>query len=551
MNLKMKSRVLSLLSLMIFVGVANVLAQEKSNYVSEVWVADQGDGTYKNPILYTDYSDPDVCRAGDDYYMTSSSFNCIPGLQILHSKDLVNWELIGAAIPNGLPPADVFSKPQHGNGVWAPSIRYHNNEFYIFYGDPDYGVYMTKAKDPAGPWSSLTLVKEGKGLIDACPLWDEDGRVYLVHGVAGSRASFKSVLLVCELNKDATKAISESVIVYDGHGKHPTIEGPKFYKKDGYYYIFAPGGGVPTGWQIVMRSKNVYGPYEDKIVLAQGKTAINGPHQGGWVDTPSGEDWFIHFQDVGAVGRIVHLQPMTWKEGWPVMGIDKDKDGCGDPVMTYKKPNVGKTYPIMTPEESDEFNDSKTGYQWQWHGNCSPFWIFNDAANGNMRLYSVLTPEDYKSLWDVPNLLLQKIPAPKFTATVKMAFHPNPENDGERAGFVIMGRDYGVVALENTKDGIVLSQGFCKSADKGNSEIMNEKVTIKNNDPVYLRVTMQGENYCQFSYSFNGKKFTDIGQAFKAREGQWIGAKMGIFINRHKYHKDSGWIDVDWFRVTK
>jgi beta-xylosidase len=285
---------------------ASAVAQN-SNYVSEVWVADRGDGTYRNPVLYADYSDPDACRVGDDFYMTSSSFNCLPGLQILHSKDLVNWTIIGAAVPNYLPPVETPERPEHGNRVWAPSIRFHNGEFYIFWGDPDFGAYMVKAKDPKGPWTEPVLVKPGKGIIDTCPLWDDDGKVYMVHAFAGSRAGLKSVIAVCELNEEASKAITPSRIIFDGHEEHQTCEGPKFYKRGEYYYIFHPAGGVPTGWQVVQRSKNVYGPYEWKTVMAQGKSSVNGPHQGAWVDTPTGEDWFLHFQDVGAYGRLVHL----------------------------------------------------------------------------------------------------------------------------------------------------------------------------------------------------------------------------------------------------
>ena len=236
------------------------LAAQQKNYVSEVWVADQGNGKYKNPVLYADYSDPDACRVGDDYYMTSSSFNCLPGLQILHSKDLVNWTIIGAAVPYALPPIETPERPEHGNRVWAPAIRHHNGEFYIFWGDPDQGAFMVKAKDPKGPWTEPVLVKPGKGIIDTCPLWDEDGKVYMVHAYAGSRAELKSVITICELNAEATKAITPSRIVFDGHEAHQTCEGPKFYKRNGYYYIFHPAGGVPTGWQVVLRSKNVYGP---------------------------------------------------------------------------------------------------------------------------------------------------------------------------------------------------------------------------------------------------------------------------------------------------
>ena len=228
--------------------------------------------------------------------------------------------------------------------MWAPAIRYHNAAFYIFYADPDYGIYMTKSKDPAGPWSEPLLIKAAKGWIDPCPFWDDDGKAYLVSAFARSRSGIKSVLIVSRMNEEGTKLLDDGVIVFDGHEKDPTVEGPKFYKRNGYYYILAPAGGVESGWQLALRSKNIYGPYERRIVLAQGKTKINGPHQGGWVETQTGESWFIHFQDKGAYGRVVHLQPMKWVNDWPIMGVDLDNDGSGEPVLTHRKPNVGRTY---------------------------------------------------------------------------------------------------------------------------------------------------------------------------------------------------------------
>lgn len=329
---------------------------------SRVWVADKGDGTYRNPILHADYSDPDAIRVGEDYYMTASSFNAVPGLPILHSKDLVNWRLINHAFREQYP-LDVFAKPQHGRGVWAPSIRHHKGEFYIFYGDPDFGIYMTKAKDPAGQWSKPLLIKEAKGWIDPSPLWDDDGNAYLVHAFAGSRSGIKSLLVVNRMSSDGTRILDDGVMVFEGHDADPTVEGPKFHKINGYYYISAPAGGVATGWQLVLRSKNIYGPYEKKVVLAQGKAEVNGPHQGALIDTPNGEWWFLHFQDRSAYGRIVHLQPAVWKNGFPVIGLDKDGDGTGEPVLEHKKPNVGMAYPLATPFDSDEFNDPTLGLQ--------------------------------------------------------------------------------------------------------------------------------------------------------------------------------------------
>jgi len=541
------------------------LSVTAQNYVSKVWVPDNGNGTYKNPILYADYSDPDACRVGDDYYMTSSSFNCLPGLQILHSKDLVNWTIISAAVPYALQPIETPERPEHGNRVWAPCIRHHNGEFYIFWGDPDQGAFMTKAKDPKGPWSEPVLVKEGKGIIDTSPLWDDDGRVYMVHAYAGSRAQLKSVLAICELNPEATKAITQSRIILDGHIKHQTCEGPKFYKRNGYYYIFFPAGGVPTGWQVVARSKNVYGPYEEKTVLAQGKTSVNGPHQGAWVDTTTGEDWFLHFQDVGAYGRIVHLQPMKWINDWPVIGIDKDGDGCGEPAMTHKKPNVGKTHPICTPQESDEFDGYTLSPQWQWHANINEKWAYYAGDQSFIRLYSYPVVKDYKNLWDVANLLLQKTPADNFSASMKLTFAPTQKYKGERTGLVVMGMDYAGLILENTENGVTLSQIECKSADKGKPEEVNASVTL--NDPtVYLKVQFRDTGkkvkaseggsdmivMCEFSYSLDGKKYNKMGEAFQAREGKWIGAKVGTFCTRPSIvTNDGGWTDVDWFRIEK
>lgn len=529
-----------------------------AQYVSKVWVSDLGNGKYKNPVLYADYSDPDVCRVGNDYYMVASSFVHSPGLPVLHSNDMVNWTIIGYAAQK-MVPEEQFSKMQHGNGIWAPSIRYHNNEFYIYFGDPDNGIYMTKTKDPRGTWEPLVLVKAGLGLIDVCPLWDEDGRAYLVHGYAGSRAGMKSVLGIFEMTPDGTKTITEDRLVFDGHPVNTTTEGPKFYKRNGYYYIFCPAGGVKPGWQLALRSKNVYGPYEEKRVMEQGKSEFNGPHQGAWVDTPDGkEDWFFHFQDLYAYGRAVLLQPMKWVNDWPVIGEDKDGDGCGNPVATCKKPAVGKSYPIATPVESDEFNDNTLGLQWQWQANYNPLWYFPHGEKGFMRLFAWNLIGNAKNLWDAPALMLQKLPAPTFMATTKLTF--SPYKKGERAGLVVFGVDYGTAVIENTGDGLVLKQTGCKNAPNGTAETENATVETKSNT-VYFRVIVeqskkmnkenisQPEAKCSFLYSLDGKKFIPFGNAFNAWEGKWVGAKVGIFCQRNGWLNDSGYADFDWFRV--
>ncbi|MDN3594885.1 glycoside hydrolase family 43 protein [Zunongwangia endophytica] len=528
----------------------SILAQNKDNYVSEVWVADQGDGTYTNPILHSDYSDPDVARAGDDYYMTASSFNAAPGLPILHSKDMVNWELINYALPQQVP-VEHFKTPQHGNGVWAPAIRYHNNEFYIYWGDPDFGIYMVKTDDPAGEWEQPVLVMEAKGAIDPCPLWDEDGKAYLVHAWAGSRAGVKSLLTVRKMSTDGNKVLDEGRHVFDGHENHETVEGSKFYKRNGYYYIFAPAGGVSTGWQLILRSKNIYGPYEEKVVLEQGSTEINGPHQGAWVETPKGEDWFYHFQDKDAYGRIVHLQPMSWENDWPVMGEDQDGNGIGEPVFQHQKPNVGKSYAIVTPKETDEFTSDSLGIQWQWNANSNVLWHAKLPGNDYLRLFSIAQPEEAKNLWDVPNLLLQKFPAPEFTVSSKITLIPEDAKKQHKAGFIIMGRDYFTLTITEKNGKFFLQQTEAKNADKGAEEKVLEEKQLKSNT-VHVKVEVsKPDAKCQLMYSENGKRYKKIGKPFQARVGKWIGAKVGLFSISPAGAKRGGYADVEYFRITE
>lgn len=540
-------------------SVCSLFHPAMAQYRSEVWVSDEGNGMYRNPVLHADYSDPDVCAVGEDYFLTASSFNCTPGLPILHSKDLVNWKIVNYALKK-VEPVEYYNEARHGKGVWAPSIRFHEGMYYIYWGDPDFGIFMVKTRDPYGEWDDPVLVKAGKGMIDPCPLWDDDGRVYLAHAWAGSRAKFNSVLTVCELNKEGTKVISDPVLVFDGNdGVNHTIEGAKFYKRNGFYYLFAPAGGVVSGWQLVMRSKDVYGPYEARIVMAQGKTDINGPHQGGWVDTPAGESWFLHFQDKGAYGRVLHLNPMKWVNDWPVIGVDKDGDGCGDPVSRYRKPKTDKTYPIETPVESDEFDTRKLGLQWEWHANYQD--VFGFTTNmGYARIYGHELSPHFKNFWEVPNLLMQKFPAEEFTATAKLKV--SAKDDGQLSGLIIMGWDYSWIGVEKQGEKFLLKQAVCKDAEQGNLEQVSTLAVLEPSRKfeaglfpnyereIYIRVHVDKGAYCRFSYSLDGKKFTEAGTLFKARQGKWIGAKVGMFsVTPHG--KERGWVDVDWFRVEK
>ncbi len=553
-----------------------------AQYRSQVWSPDNGDGTYTNPVINADYSDPDVCvgeslpptpsQGGGttDYYLTASSFQCIPGLPILHSTDLVNWEIIGYALKDRLYEGDEaliehFNTVQHGNGVWAPSIRYHDGWYYIYWGDPDFGVYMVKTQNPAGDWEKPVCVIKGKGMIDTTPLWDDDGRCYLVNGWANSRAQFASVLTVRELSADGTRPISNPVIVFDGNGtENRTCEGPKFYKRYGWYWIMCPAGGVPTGFQLAMRSKSPFGPYEHKIVLAQGKTSINGPHQGAWVHTPQGEDWFLHFQDKEAYGRVVHLQPVDWSSGWPVMGNN------GEPVITYKKPLSSLPSSLPTnPAESDEFNAPTLGLQWQWQANYQQTFGM-PTAFGTMRIFTHKLDADAQNLWLVPNMLLQKTPADEFTVTTKLRLTAKAE--GQMGGLIMMGLDYSALLLKRVGDEFQLLQVTCHNADKGKPQTEQLIATLKStakddtdykpaiHEDIYLRLTVSnaeagqphgGKPIVRFAYSQNGKKFTPCGEAFTMRQGKWIGAKFGLVAVESNPKSDRGWIEADWMRVRK
>jgi beta-xylosidase len=471
--------------------------------------------------------------------MIASSFTCFPGIPVLHSNDLVNWTIVNH-IYTSLN-IEKYSKPAHGQGSWAPAIRYHNGLYYVYFCTPDEGLFVAYADHPAKKWK-LKHVADVALWEDPCPLWDDDGKVYLVRGKLCGGPMY-----IHRLSDDGMEVTDAGQIVYWDNEKNPTLEGFKTMKKDGWYYIFAPAGGVAIGWQTVLRSKNIYGPYEQKRVLEAGDNGVNGPHQGGLVQTQTGEWWFIHFQDKDAYGRIVHLQPAAWKDGWPVIGEDPDGDGCGTPVLTHKKPNVGKTYPVREPQTSDEFNAPALGLQWQWHAVEQSSWYSLSAKRGMLRLYAVSSPSDLGNLYYTANQLLQKLPAPSFSAETKIDVSGLAV--GERAGLVVQGSKHSYIAIDNSAQGKRLSiyegeQAFC-----GQPPVPIESTDVKSNT-VWLKVRIFPDQQCRYAYSFDGKQFTEIDRSFNISKGQWIGAKLGLFCISPSVIKGKGYIDADYFRIT-
>ncbi|MCI5872075.1 MAG: glycoside hydrolase 43 family protein [Clostridiales bacterium] len=521
--------------------------------MERLWKSDLEDGTFKNPILFADYSDPDVIRVGDTYYMTASSFNYIPGLPVLTSKDLVNWELKNYAIdcidyPN-------YDIPQHAKGVWAPAIRYHEGYFYIYYGMPDEGIFMVKAKDPLGKWDAPVLVLEGKGLIDSCPFWDEDGNAYIIHGYAKSRIGFKSHLGIFRMSWDGTRALDEDHILYNGLETQPTIEGPKVYKRNGYYYIFAPAGGVKTGWQAILRSKNIYGPYEEKIVLTQGKTVINGPHQGALVDTVNGDEWFIHFQDRGLYGRIIHMQPVVWENDWPIMGIHA-VDGCGEPCLVHTKPNTGASVTPCYLEASDSFASDKLNLMWQWLGNPKEGFYSLSERPGFLRLYSVNpTGKANPVLWECSNVLTQKLVCPYFEAVT--CLHIDALKEQEQAGMVMMGGHYAYLAVRLVRGKKRLVRGLSYDSEDGIKEKTEQVLELADDvNRVYITFAMEAAGETPVFKMYYSLQDTSAASRvwvkvdFMPSDHTWVGAKIGLFANTYDANAQGGYADFEYIQVS-
>ncbi len=504
------------------------------------------DGRYRNPVLHSDYSDPDAIRVGDTYYMTASSFNSVPGLPLLTSKDMVNWTLVGHALPR-LVPETHFAQPRYGEGVWAPCLRYRDGKFWIFYPDPDFGIYVITARRFDGPWSAPHLLLAGKGLIDPTPLWDNDGKAYLLHAWAKSRAGFNNVLTLRQMTPDASKVLDQQgKVIIDGNqlAGFKTLEGPKFYKHEGWYYVFAPAGGVEEGWQSVFRSRSIDGPYEQRIVMDQGTSKVNGPHQGAWVRAQDGKDWFLHFQDRLAYGRIVHLQPMQWSEGWPRIGEAGAMAGRGQPVSSWQRPVAGQA--AQEPVSSDEFDAAKLGLQWQWNANPGQDWMSLTTRPGWLRLNGIAVAAAQEFVRAAPNILTQKLPAPEFTVDTRIELAQAAE--GSRAGLIINGMSYAWLGLRQQAGHTQLVRTVCTPAT---ARCQEESGIVLADAPslIHLRMQVRQGAQVQFFYSLDGKAFAPAGGVFNATKGRWVGAQIGLFNVADQ--AGPAFLDVDYFRVRR
>lgn len=507
--------------------------------ISAQWTADLGNGNYRNPIIHADYSDPDVIRVGDDYWMVASSFTCMPGIPILHSKDLVNWEIVNHVYPSL--PSGKYDRPAHGEGSWAPAIRHHDGMYYVYFCTPQDGLFVARASDPRGKWELTQMVEVAKW-EDPCPFWDEDGNAYLAHSIHRGGPA-----IIHRMSADGLRLLDNGKVVYHDEETNPILEGLKMEKRDGWYYIFAPAGGVESGWQTVLRSRDIFGPYEARRVMEEGDNGINGPHQGALVETQTGEWWFINFQSKGIYGRVTHLQPAKWSgDGWIVIGEDNNGDGIGNPVLTYRKPDVGATYPTVLPQTSDEFQDTTPGKQWQWQSNPRAEWYSLSSRPGYMRLYSIPCPSEHGNLYYAGNLYLQKLPAPTFTAVTYL--ESKFTADGERAGLIMMGNEYSYIALIGGSDGnrIAVVKGKYDKFAVVPEEVASIPVATSN---VWLKAELLNDHECEYSYSTDGVTYHRLGEPCAVKPGMWIGAKIGIFSSSPNVVGSDGYADFDYFRI--
>lgn len=492
---------------------------------------------YSNPILFSDYSDPDVIRDGNHFYLIASTFHFVPGIPILESLDLVHWTILGHALPklDMDPRYNLEGSNGYGMGVWAPAIRKHNGLFYIYFPTPTEGIFVVTAKTINGPWSKPVALIRQAGLEDPCPFWDDDGSAYLVHSKKGA-----GPLILHRMAADGMSVLDDGKEIVRDPEHLPTLEGPKMYKRDGIYYIFAPFGGVAKGSQSVLRSKSVWGPYEYKVVLAQGSTNINGPHQGAYVETPDGRGWFIHFQSRGAHGRIVHLQPVKWQDGWPVIGEVPPGPSVGEPVLMYPElpVNAGAKAAAMHPQTSDEFGALTLGPQWEWNHNPDDSRWSLSRRRGFLRL----SPGAASDLLHARNTLTQQMQSESLDFTVRMDISHMRED--ARAGLAMFQKDPNGLQVA-AKAGKHTLQWFA-----GADVTDGPDVTAKT---VQLRVQVR-DDLAVYSYSLDdGRSFHQLGAEVPIAFSFWKGSRPALFA--YKVSADhsasvpdsdhDGWIDFD------
>lgn len=495
-----------------------------------VW-GDQGDGTFVNPIVPADYSDIDAIRVGDEYYAISSTFQYSPAMVVLRSKDLVNWRIAGHAVDDVArvsPEMNFDRMGRYGRGVWAGAIRHHDGRFWIYLGDPDEGFFVTSATDVAGPWTPLHALWRVKGWDDPCPFWDDDGQGYLV--CSNFADGYKIHLF--KMTADGKGIVEGSGrVLYQSRGS----EASKLYKIDGtYYHYFSevkPEGRVA----MMRRAKGLDGPWETRQLQHVNKHTDKEPNQGGLIQAPSGAWWFLTHQGTGDwEGRAMCLLPVTWREGWPIIGELGD-DGIGNMVWRARKPIDGQ--PLAAPQTDDDFDAPTLAPQWEWnHQPRDGFWSLTERPGFlRLRAFTPLKPGDLKT---AGNTLTQRaFRTARGEATTKL-----------NLGGMANGQVAGLCHYAKTTCAIGVAQ-------RGGKRMLTFALNGKETDgpavagnAVWLRSTWDFDGNCDFSYSVDGQTFAPLGQRYQLSWGHYRGDRIGLFSYTEAL--DAGYVDVDSFSQT-
>ena len=510
--------------------------------------SDNGDGTYTNPVIRGDYPDTDIIRVGSDYYMISSSFACMPGIPVCHSKDLVNWRVIGHAYDQlTFLPSYSMERQQtaYGRACWAPTMRYHDGWFYIGVNLKSDRFVMFKSRRPEGPYTMHPFAEE---LYDPGLFIDDDGRKYVTHG--------QNDIRITELNDEGTEIKTPgdkgTVILRATEAYHLYFEGCHTYKRNGWYYIFNPAQGY-SGVQMVSRSRNLYGPYETRVLMDDDVNYRGaGVHQGGYVDTDCGESWAFMFQDRDYMGRDMMLFPMRWVDDWPVVGLDPDPSKItpdlarrigrlheGKGVVTYRKPTVS----APNDQTTDHFDNTILGQLWEFsHVPVSEKWSLQERK-GHLRLYA-MPAKGYE--W-ARNSLTRKIVGPASTATVKVdVSHLQP---GDFAGHGIMGST-------------MLQQGVMRMADgqlqlqmRQSKHVADQTVCTASLPAdtryIYLQTSVTKQGTVCFAYSLDGTGYTRFGQETPSGFWRFLGLRHALCCYQHSEANDSSFYTTETLRHTR
>ena len=496
-----------------------------------VW-GDMGNGMYANPVLPADFSDIDCIRVGKDYYAISSTFQYSPGMIILHSKDLVNWEIAGHAVNDITqisPEMNYDRMNRYGKGIWAGAIRYHDKKFWIYFGTPDEGYFMTTAKKPEGPWEPLHQIFNEKGWDDGCPFWDDDGQAYFI----GTHFSDGYKIHLFKMTADGKTLLKETdKVIYQSKGS----EANKLYKINGNYYHFF--SEVKTDGRAVMmeRSENIWGPYSKPKQLSATQKKFNEPNQGGIVQTTNGDWYFLTHHGTGDwSGRIMSLLPVKWVDGWPIPG-EVGTDTIGQ--MVWRSSIPVKKQKKMFPQTGDDFNEKKLGQQWEWnHQPKKENWSLLERE-GWLRMYAS-KPIEPGNMLKAANTLTQRSFRTNANEAILKIDISNMAN-GQHAGLSHFGSpNYSAVGI------------ICKDSGKFVEFNLKGKITdglaISGND-LWLRSIWGLDGKSEYSYSTDGKYYITIGNVYQMMWGSYRGDRLAVYS--YNDTNEEGYVDVDFFHYN-